>query len=245
MLPFGIRATMITIGILVAGLAVLAVALEASTAALAWEGSCCAHRRWSKVLNPAMSKQVTPQWPLALLVVAGLACGTRSHATTSGAVRDDVHTIIIHTISGPSCVGGRVVYSGAPGDAARWKAFFDRDPALGIHYIIDRAGTVLSSTPENRQANHALGNNVGTIGIELVHNGDGQEPFGDAQIHALIELIKSIRKRHDIPIENIKGHAEVDQRRFPCGGRMIKTKVDPGENFPWGKLRDALRSSGP
>ncbi|THD66248.1 MAG: N-acetylmuramoyl-L-alanine amidase [Bradyrhizobium sp.] len=48
--------------------------------------------------------------------------------------------------------------------------FFDRDPVVGIHYIIGRTGNVASSTPENRMANHAQGNNVGTISIELGHN---------------------------------------------------------------------------
>jgi N-acetylmuramoyl-L-alanine amidase len=166
-------------------------------------------------------------------------------ATTSGVRRTEVHAIIIHTISGPRCVDGHVVYSGAPGDAVHWKQFFDQDRVLGVHYIIDRVGSVVASTPEDRTANHALGNNEGTIGIELVHNGDGKEIFGDAQIDALIKLIRSIRTRYDIPIENIKSHAEVDKRTFRCGGEMIKARVDPGENFPWSKLRAALTSKSP
>lgn len=151
-----------------------------------------------------------------------------------------VHTIIVYTISGPSCIGDRVVYSGAPGDAARWKRFFDAHPSLGIHYIVDRAGTVLSSTSEDRTANHALGHIEGTIGIELVHNGDGVEPFGDKQIDALINLIKEIRTRHTVPIQNIKSHDEVDTRTFLCGGKRIKSRSDPGANFPWPRLRAAL-----
>jgi N-acetylmuramoyl-L-alanine amidase len=180
----------------------------------------------------------------AALCVGPFCCG-KAGATTSGPFRSDVHAIIIHTIGGPRCVEGRVVYSGAPGGAVRWKQFFDQDPALGVHYVIDRAGTVVASTPENRMANHALGNNVGTIGIELVHNGDGLEPFNDAQIDALIKLIQSIRTRYDIPIENIKSHAEVDRRTFQCGGRTVKARMDPGENFPWVKLRAALRRTNP
>src|SRR5262245_51647515 len=99
---------------------------------------------------------------------AALFCFTPiANAHNSGVSRAEIHTIIVHTVSGPSCAGGEVVYSGAPGDAARWKNFFDKHPFLGIHYIVDRAGTVVSSTPENRMANHALGNNEDTIGIEL------------------------------------------------------------------------------
>src|SRR5436190_18104772 len=125
-------------------------------------------------------------------------------ATTSGPRREVVDTIIVHAISGPTCAGGRLEFSGAPGDAERWKTFFGRHPFLGIHYVVDRDGVVLASTPEDRIANHALDNNETAVGIELVHNGDGQEPFGDGQIDALVRLLRSIRSRHDVPIANIK-----------------------------------------
>jgi len=164
-----------------------------------------------------------------------------AEATTSGPRRDVVDTIIVHAISGPTCAGGRLVFSGAPGDAERWKAFFDRHPFLGIHYVVDREGVALASTPEDRVANHALDNNDTTIGIELVHDGDGAEPFAPRQIDALVRLIESIRSRHHIPVENIKGHSDVDEREFSCGGRLYKTKMDPGANFPWERVRATLR----
>jgi N-acetyl-anhydromuramyl-L-alanine amidase AmpD len=179
----------------------------------------------------------------ARAVLCGLAflAATQAVARTTGDLRTNVDTIIIHAVSGPRCAGGRVVYSGAPHDAAHWKRFFDTHTVLGIHYVVDRAGVVLSSTPESREANHALNHNHGTIGIELVHNGDGIEPFSDKQLNALIELIKAIRTRYAIPIENIKSHAEMDTRTFVCGGQPIKARQDPGENFPWVRLRNALK----
>jgi hypothetical protein len=164
-----------------------------------------------------------------------------AEATTSGPRREVVDTIIVHAISGPTCAGGRLEFSGAPGDAARWKAFFDHHPFLGIHYVVDREGVVLASTPEDRVANHALNNNDTAIGIELVHDGDGVEPFGTRQIDALIGLLRSIRSRHHIAIENVKGHSDVDAREFSCGGSLYKTKMDPGANFPWARVRAALR----
>lgn len=170
-----------------------------------------------------------------------LAVASPAGATTSGARRDMVDTIIIHAISGPSCSNGQLKFSGAPGDAERWKTFFDRHPFLGIHYVVDREGVVLASTPEDRIANHALDHNESTIGIELVHDGDGEEPFGTKQIDALIRLLRSIRSRHDVPIASIKGHSDVDERKFSCGGKLYKTKMDPGANFPWQHVRAALR----
>lgn len=172
--------------------------------------------------------------------MAALMATGPAGAATNGVRRDRVDTIIVHAISGPSCSGGEVVFSGAPGDAERWKTFFDRHPFLGIHYVVDREGMVLASTPENRIANHALDNNDTSIGIELVHEGDGQEPYGARQIDALIALLRSIRTRHGVPLENIKGHADVDERTFRCGGGTYKTKVDPGANFPWVRIRSAL-----
>lgn len=175
----------------------------------------------------------------AQLVIA-MAMPHLAEAATSGPQRRLVDSIIVHAISGPSCAHGRLAFSGAPGDAARWKAFFDRHPFLGIHYVVDRNGVVLASTPENRIANHARNNNESSIGIELVHDGDGDEPFGPKQIEALIGLIKDIRKRHDIPLANIKGHSDVDTRTFQCGGKSYKTKMDPGANFPWPEVRGSL-----
>ena len=175
----------------------------------------------------------------AALVLAG---PWPAEGTTSGPAREIVDSIILHAIGGPSCDGGKLAFSGAPGDAQRWKNFFDRHPFLGIHYVVDRDGLVLASTPEDRVANHALDNNATSIGIELVHEGDGIEPFGKRQIDALIGLLKSIRSRHAVPIENIKGHSDVDVRTFACGGRLYRTKMDPGANFPWARVRAALRN---
>lgn len=151
-----------------------------------------------------------------------------------------VDTIVIHAVSGPSCSNGEIRFSGGPGDATRWKRFFDNHPFLGIHYVVDRAGVALASTPEDRVANHARGNNATTIGIELVHDGDSKEPFGARQIDGLVKLLKSIRSRHRVPVENIKSHAEVDVRWFTCGNETYKTKMDPGTNFPWGQVRAEL-----
>jgi N-acetylmuramoyl-L-alanine amidase len=175
---------------------------------------------------------------VAIAMQIGLA---PAHAVTSGPKRARIDSIIVHAISGPDCRQGQLVFSGAPGDAQRWKKFFDGHPFLGIHYVVDREGVALASTPEDRVANHALANNETTIGIELVHDGDGKEPFSETQIAALISLIKSIRSRHAIPLENIKGHSDVDVRTFNCGGRSYKKKMDPGENFPWAQVRAALR----
>jgi N-acetylmuramoyl-L-alanine amidase len=181
---------------------------------------------------------------MRFLLASALSLGAAAPASawTSGPRRDTVDTIIVHAISGPSCAKGQLVFSGAPGGAERWKAFFDKHPLLGIHYVVDREGVALASTPELRVANHTLDDNATAVGIELVHDGDGREPYGAPQIEALIQLLKSIRSRHHVPLENIKGHSDVDVRTFSCGGTVYKSKMDPGANFPWAQVRAALRS---
>ena len=164
-----------------------------------------------------------------------------SEAKVYGAVRKTTNRIVIHTISGPICKNGMLAYSGAFGDVWQWKRFFDTHPFLGVHYIIDRKGQVASSTPERLIANHALDHNEDTIGIELVHNGDGIEPFSAEQISALMALLKQIMARHAIALHGIVSHAELDKRTFACGERSFKSRTDPGDNFPWVKIRDALR----
>ena len=181
--------------------------------------------------------------PLLGCIAALAHTATNAVATTSGAPRARTDTIIVHAISGPlqECPRGKLEFSGAPGDAKRWKTFFDRHPFLGIHYVVDRDGRVEASTPEHRKANHALGASESSIGIEMVHNGDGIEPFGPAQLGALIKLLRDIAKRHNIAVDNIKGHADVDSRTFKCGSQTHKGRMDPGANFPWAEVRAALQ----
>ena len=181
---------------------------------------------------------------VALIVLASLASSPAA-ATTAGTRRTTIDTIIVHAVSGPSCAGGRLKFSGAPGDASTWKRFFDRHPFLGIHYVVDRDGQVAASTPEERIANHALDNNATSVGIELVHEGDGIEPFGEPQITALIGLLERISRRHGIAVERIKGHGDVDHRTFVCGGRSHKGRSDPGANFPWIRVVSALTGPQP
>jgi N-acetyl-anhydromuramyl-L-alanine amidase AmpD len=196
---------------------------------------------WQSPRPPAVVKRL-----IFLIILVGsmvFVSLDKPRAGISGPLQTEIYSIILHSISGPACSNGRVVYSGAPGNAARWKTFFDNHPFLGIHYVIDRDGNVEASTPENRKANHALGNNDGSIGIELVHNGDGTKPFSDKLFEALVKLIRDIQLRHRILPENIKSHAEVDARTFWCGGKFFKSRVDPGPNFPWSKLRAVLETA--
>lgn len=134
--------------------------------------------------------------------------------------------VILHAIGGPECRDGAPHFQHVEGDARVWAEFFRRDPVLGIHYVIGRSGDLVSVISESQVANHARGHNARSIGIELVNDGDGVDPFPEPQVRALIDLLRDIRRRHTLGADAIVTHAEVDRGEpLPCG---IARKVDPG-----------------
>ena len=58
--------------------------------------------------------------------------------------------------------------------------------------------------------------------------------MGQKQLDSLIRLVTHLYYKYDIPIKNIKGHKEMPGANTDC----------PGKNFPWEKLRKALRERG-
>ncbi len=117
------------------------------------------------------------------------------------------------------------------------------EQTVSSHYLLtDEPVPVLYGlVDESRQANHAGVSswknytllNTSSIGIEIVNRGFTQtpegriwHPFPQAQIDRLIELLKDIVARHNIPPENIIGHGDIAPLR----------KQDPGPMFPWYEL---------
>jgi len=108
------------------------------------------------------------------------------------------------------------------------------DPAreVSAHYLIARDGTLYQLVDERYRAWHAGQSywggstdlNSSSIGIELDNNGD--EPFPQAQIDALLTLLTDLKQRHGIPAANVLGHADIAPGR----------KVDPSAHFPWRTL---------
>ena len=105
---------------------------------------------------------------------------------------------------------------------------------LGVHYIIDEKGKVISLVPEEMKTYHAGGGrwrsftdiNDRSIGIELQHFDFGQTEYPKAQIEALTKLLFDIKKRYKISNRNIVGHSDSSPT----------TKPDPGCCFPWKAL---------
>ena len=106
--------------------------------------------------------------------------------------------------------------------------------AVSAHYLIGRDGKIYQLVDERARAWHAGESKWGSnsdinslsIGIELDNN--GQEPFPELQISALLGLLADIKQRLGIPRANFLGHADVAPKR----------KTDPSRYFPWQRLAD-------
>jgi N-acetylmuramoyl-L-alanine amidase len=105
---------------------------------------------------------------------------------------------------------------------------------VSAHYLIGRDGRIIQLIDERARAWHAGESkwgsdtdiNSASLGIELDNN--GHEPFSEAQISALLDLLGDITERYRIPAANILGHADVAPRR----------KTDPSRYFPWKTLAE-------
>ena len=103
----------------------------------------------------------------------------------------------------------------------------------GYHFIVDKDGTIYQMAPENIRTNHTrsdLGDpftNSKSIGVSLV--GYGNKPFEGAQREQALKLISGLMDKYDIPIGNIKGHAETQKGKEKHEGMWIHDAIKNGE----------------
>jgi N-acetyl-anhydromuramyl-L-alanine amidase AmpD len=179
---------------------------------------------------------------LAFAVAVTLtAVSAREHGRTRPPT--SIAAIVIHAVGGPACAAGAVRFHPVPvrvDDAMFWREVLIGAPQNDAHFVIGRSGTLLSVIPTTEIANHTVGINDVSIGIELVNRGDGQELFGQVQIESLIELLREIRRQYPaISIQNIVAHSDIDQRTCSCGGVVYRRRQDPGANFP---MEDVIKA---
>ena len=112
-------------------------------------------------------------------------------------------------------------------------------PRASAHYVVGEDGTVYRLVEEGERAWHAgvsqwegrADVNSRGVGIEIVNGGHdfGLPPFPDAQIEAVIALVRSILGRWELGPHRVVGHSDIAPDR----------KNDPGEKFPWQRLAEA------
>ena len=160
-----------------------------------------------------------------------------SLAVKSGAPRTQaIDMVVLHSTGGPACdaASGRPVWVKAGTLRANLR-FIEAHPKLGIHYMIDRDGSVHASVPEDRLAHHVLKFSGRSIAIELINDGDGKDPFPVAQVDAVVELLRGIVQRRGIVRSGIQRHSDLDHSVLPCAPHH-RRKVDPGDAFPFAEL---------
>src|SRR6185312_8662133 len=120
-----------------------------------------------------------------------------------------INLVVIHCTELPDMkmareFGERIIYS-------------ENGTGVSGHYYIDRDGSIFRYVPEDRIANHVIGHNEHSIGIELVNLGrfpnwfhstsqNPLAPYLSEQISSLKELLKDLRERNQ-NLKNIAGHS--------------------------------------
>ncbi|WP_414707367.1 N-acetylmuramoyl-L-alanine amidase [Rudaea sp.] len=126
-------------------------------------------------------------------------------------------------------------------------------PNLGTgnsgHYYIEENGTIYRFVAPERVANHTVGYNTRSIGIEMFnvgrypHWGDSRYqaftvPYTKEQINSLLALLRKLRA--GIPsLRYISGHENLDRRLEPASDDpkiLLPRRQDPGPLFPWNEI---------
>lgn len=127
---------------------------------------------------------------------------------------------------------------GTPGSefaslGALWR-FFNRPAAdASAHYAIDRSGRIAQFVGVDAAAFHVAtpGWNDVSIGIELLNDNTGDQPFTPAQLRATTQLVRWLGSTYAIPVEGVVRHRTVQPA----------DRSDPASNFPWQSWLRTLR----
>jgi hypothetical protein len=100
----------------------------------------------------------------------------------------------------------KIVLHCTEGSLASALAEFQRGDSrkVSAHYIIDRNGDIYQMVNDTDCANHCMGANAGSIGIE--HVGSETDALAAPQAAASAALIRWLLQEHQIPRTNIFGH---------------------------------------
>lgn len=153
-------------------------------------------------LNPADSLPATPYWV----------------GTVNFNLRKPNYVVIHHTAQNST--------------EQTLKTFTLTKTQVSAHYVIGRDGQTYHMLNDYLRAWHGgvarWGSisdlNSVSIGIELDNN--GTEPFPEAQLASLLNVLASLKRTYNIPAANFIGHGDIAPVR----------KNDPSAQFPWARL---------
>lgn len=130
--------------------------------------------------------------------------------------------------------------------------FTNPESGVSAHYIAAKNGDVYQMVEEKRRAHHAGASsyqdrenfNNFSIGIEIVNQNDGIDPYPPDQFEALVNLTSYLVEKYDVQREWIVTHADIstvgktDPRGFPTH-ELISRIYDPLANLPDDVVREA------
>ena len=103
----------------------------------------------------------------------------------------------------------------------------------GVHYIIDRDGTIYKLTNSDRDVVYHVGNkprsgfggitNENTIGVEIV--GRDSSSFTEAQKRSAASLTRQLRIRHGLSSNRIVGHGEQSENKMSSEGTDLARQL--------------------
>lgn len=94
--------------------------------------------------------------------------------------------------------------------------------SCGYHYIVRRNGKVEHGRPEIESGAHVRGHNRDSIGVVWV----GRKEPSNEQYKKLLGLLRVLCHRHNISIENVLGHGEIDHLKTCPNLSMVKLRGD-------------------
>jgi N-acetyl-anhydromuramyl-L-alanine amidase AmpD len=143
--------------------------------------------------------------------------------------------VIKQFIRSPNCssrnVGtkiDKIVLHCTEGSLASALAEFQRSDSrkVSAHYVIDRNGDIYQMVNDADCANHCMGANSGSIGIE--HVGSETDALAAPQAAASAALIRWLLQEHQIPRTNIFGHDFTPGYSRPGGTSCPDQALRPG-----------------
>ena len=124
-------------------------------------------------------------------------------------------------------------YTGMVNEKKAMKRLISDKSKVSSHYFIRKNGEIINLLPDVYEAWHAgiskwkrlRSLNKYSIGIEIDNPGHqfGYKRFSKKQIFSIVILLKNLKKKYNIKVENFLGHSDIAPNR----------KKDPGEKFPW------------
>jgi N-acetylmuramoyl-L-alanine amidase len=155
-----------------------------------------------------------------------------------------VNAVVLHSTGGAACNPAFAFKGGTLSGQVNW--FQTRTDGVNIHYVVGEDGTTVAMVPEEQAAAHVYNANSRSIGIEMINDGDGLDPYPAAQQLAMVDLLVDILDRNNLPTSAVTTHGALDQRWVTCSlqpngswkttvsspGVGQRRRTDPGSAFP-------------